>query len=231
MKILNYIFSKRNPDLVLVDTDIIAHAPARFFVAGIGDALATYYEARACKASGARNMARGGATNTAMMMAKLCCDLLFEYGYAAKCAVDKKEADDAVDNVLEATILLSGVGFESGGLAAAHAINDGFAFVPSAHGAMHGEKVAFGLITQLILEKVSEDELNKILDFNISVGLPVCLSDLGIETVIEDEIKKVAEAACVKTQSTKNMPFPVSEDDVFKAILLADKKGKARKNK
>lgn len=229
--VVKVIYSKRNPDLVLVDSEIIAKAPTRFFVAGVGDALATYYEARACKASGARNMARGSQTDTATMMAKLCCDLLFQYGVEAKASVDKNEANEAVEHVLEASILLSGVGFESGGLAAAHAINDGFAFVPSAHGAMHGEKVAFGLIAQLVLEKLSEEELNKVLDFSIAVGLPVCLEDLGVTTIVEEEMRKVASAACVKTQSTKNLPFPVSEEDVYNAILKADELGKARKAK
>ena len=227
--VVKVIYSKHNPDLVLVDTEIIAQAPVRFFVAGIGDALATYYEARACKASGARNMCRANATNTAMAMAKLCNDLLLTYGLEAKKAVEAKEPNEALENVLEASILLSGVGFESGGLAAAHAINDGFAYVEQAHGAMHGEKVAFGLLAQLVLEKVSDEEFNRILDFSIAMGLPVCFADLGITDVKEAELRKVAEAACVKTQSTKNLPFEVTEEDVYQALLMADKRGTARK--
>jgi len=126
---------------------------------------------------------------------------------------------------------LSGVGFESGGLAAAHAINDGFAFVPQAHDKLHGEKVAFGTLIQLVLENGCKDELNEVLDFLISVGLPVTLADLGITSVIEGEIRAVAKAACVKTQSTKNMPFTVSEEDVYNAIMKADEIGRVRKEK
>ncbi|MBO6132962.1 MAG: glycerol dehydrogenase, partial [Lachnospiraceae bacterium] len=140
--VVKVIYSKRNPDLVLVDSEVIAAAPPRFFAAGVADALATYFEARACKASGARNMARGSQTDTAEMMAKLCNDILFEYGSEAKKAIEEKKPNEALEHVLEACTLLSGVGFESGGLAAAHAINDGFAYVPAAQGAMHGEKVS-----------------------------------------------------------------------------------------
>ena len=137
--VVKVIFSKRNPDYVIVDSELIVKAPVRFFTAGMGDALATYYEARACKASGARTMARGNATNTVMMMAELCRDLILKNGYEAKCAAEKKEVNQAVEDVLEASILLSGIGFESGGLAAAHAVNDGLVHVTGTHGAMHGE--------------------------------------------------------------------------------------------
>jgi len=229
--VVKVIYSKRNPDLVLVDSEIIAKAPVELLVAGMGDALATYFEARAVKASGARNMARGNVTNTAMMMSKLCYDLLITNGVEAKKSVENKEVNEALENVLEANILLSGVGFESGGLAAAHAINDGFAFVPQAHGKLHGEKVAFGTLVQLVLENGCEDELNEVLDFLISVDLPVTLADLGITSVIEGEIREVAKAACVKSQSTKNMPFTVSEEDVYNGIMKADEIGRARKEK
>lgn len=63
------IYGKRNPDVVIVDTAIIASSPVRLFVSGMGDALSTYFEARACKASGARNYCRGTAPNTAIAMA------------------------------------------------------------------------------------------------------------------------------------------------------------------
>ena len=227
--VVKVIFSKRNPDVVLVDSEIIAKAPARMLVAGMGDALATYFEARASRNSSSKTMAKGTATNTAIMMGKLCFDLLMENGIEAKKSVEKNEVSEALENVLEANILLSGIGFESGGLAAAHAINDGFAYIEQSHDALHGEKVAFGTIVQLILEKVSDKELYKVIDFCIQVGLPVTLSDMGITNVVDEEIKKVAEAACVKTQSTKNMPFPVSETDVYNAILKADEIGKSRK--
>ena len=222
------IYGKRNPDIVIVDTEIIASSPVRLFVSGMGDALSTYFEARACKASGARNYCRGTAPNTALAMAKLCFDLLMQSGVQAYEDVKKKDATTAVEDIAEADILLSGVGFESGGLAAAHAINDGFAQVPQAHGALHGEKVAYGTLCQLILEKAPAEEFDQVFDFCKAVGLPTKLADLGIYEVIDDEIKAVAAAACVRTQSTKNLPFPVSEEDVVAAIYKVDEIGKAR---
>ena len=43
---LSYRFYSRHPALVLVDTTVIARAPKRQLVAGLGDALATWFEAR-----------------------------------------------------------------------------------------------------------------------------------------------------------------------------------------
>ena len=161
--VIKAVLMRRNPDLVLVDTGIIANAPRRLFAAGLGDALSTWFEARACKNSGARTMARGNVSNTGLMMARLCYDLLMEKGRDALAAVERHEVTPALEDVVEATIYLSGLGFENGGLAAAHAVNDGFAQEPQAHGMYHGEKVAFGTLVQLVLEKAPQEELEQVL--------------------------------------------------------------------
>ena len=222
------VYGKRNPDIVIVDTEIIAKSPLRLFVAGMGDAMSTYFEARACKASSAKNYCRGTMPNTAFGMAKLCYDILLKSGVQAYEDVKEGKCTPAVDEVAEADILLSGVGFESCGLAAAHAINDGFAQVPQAHGALHGEKVAYGTLCQLILENDMES-FDTVYDFNKKVGLPTTLADLGITEVKDEEIQKVAIMANVKTQSTKNMPFAVTEEDIVKAIYKVDEIGRTRK--
>ena len=220
------LMMRRNPDLVLVDTDIIAKSPRRLLVAGMGDALSTWFEARACKRSGAKTMARGTCSNTAYRMSKLCYDMLLRDGAAALDALENKEVNEALDNVVEACIYLSGIGFESGGLAAAHAVNDGFAYVPQAHGMYHGEKVAFGIIVQLVLEEAPFAEIREVLNFMESVGLPTTLAKLGIVDVKEEELRKVAEAACVPTQSTKNVRAHITADEVYTAIMMADEMGR-----
>ena len=224
--VVKALLTKHNPDLVLVDTDVIAHAPARLLTAGMGDALATWFETRACKRSGAKSMARGLCSNTAYMMSRLCYDLLIQDGVAALEAVKRQESDQHLENVVEASIYLSGIGFESGGLAAAHAINDGFAYVPAAHGKYHGEKVASGLLCQLLLEKAPQEEWDEVFGFCKAVGLPTKLADLGIAEVKEEEIRKVAEAACVPTQSTKNVRADITPDEVYAAVMKVDELGR-----
>ena len=222
-----YLYLDKNPDLVLADTTHIAAAPPRLLAAGMGDALSTWFEARACKQSGARTMARGNVSNTGMMMARLCYDLLMEKGRDAMAAVERHEVTPALEDVVEAAIYLSGLGFENGGLAAAHAVNDGFAQEPQAHGMYHGEKVAFGTLTQLVLEGAPQEELEQVLSFLKDTGLPLTLAQLGVKEIVPDTLMKVAEAAVVPTQSTKNLRADITAQEVYDAILEADRLGRA----
>ncbi|MGI9219614.1 MAG: iron-containing alcohol dehydrogenase, partial [Woeseiaceae bacterium] len=116
-------FFPQNPEMVVVDTDVVAAAGERYIVAGMGDALATWYEARVCLNNPAARNALGTLpTLASCAMGEICAHTLFEHGEAAADAVAAKINNDSVDKVVEANTLLSGVGFESGGLALAHAI-------------------------------------------------------------------------------------------------------------
>lgn len=221
----SYLILKHNPNVVLVDTDIIASSPVRMLVAGMGDALATYYEARACFASGKITTAGGTSSITALAIAKACRDSLFKDGLRAKLAAEAKTVSTALENIVETNTYMSGVGFESGGLAAAHAIHNGLTVLPGGHGAMHGEKVAFGLLTQLVLENAPEEEINQVLHFCRQVGLPTTLEMLGLKDVSDEDLKKAAQASCAEGETIHNMPFAVSPQAVFSALKVADALG------
>ena len=221
-----YLFLPSNPNMVLMDTDIIAASPVRLTVAGLGDALATYFEARACKTSGATSCAGGKTTGAAMALAELCFDTLMEEGVKAKIALEAGACTEAVEKVIEANTLLSGIGFESAGLAGAHAIHNGMTVLPQCHHMYHGEKVAFGTITQLVLENIPEDELGEIIDFCIEVGLPVTWEELGAKDITDEEIMEVAKAACAENDTLHNMPFEVTPKSVAAALKAADAYGR-----
>lgn len=221
-----YLFLPANPNLVLMDTDVISKSPVRLTVSGMGDALATYFEARACKASGAVSCAGGLRTEAAMALAKLCFDTLMEEGVKAKLALEAGACTEAVERVVEANTLLSGLGFESAGLAGAHAIHNGLTVLEECHHMYHGEKVAFGTITQLVLENIPADELEDIIDWCIELGLPVTLKQLGITEVTDEKIMAVSTAACAPTDTLHNMPFEVTPEKVFAAIKAADAYGR-----
>lgn len=221
-----YLFLPANPTVVLVDTDIVAAAPARLLVSGMGDALATYFEARACQASGASNCVGGKVTLAAMSLARLCYETLLADGLKAKLAVERHVCTTAVENVIEANTYLSGVGFESGGLAGAHAIHNGLTAIPETHSLYHGEKVAFGTLVQLVLENAPLEELEEVLEFCTEVGLPTTLADLGVENPTQEQLMEVAKLACADADTLHNMPFPVDAESVYAAILAADELGK-----
>lgn len=237
----DYAYFKQSPSVILIDTTVIAKAPARFLVSGMGDALSTYFEARATSASysnvnaglpcGFREGLCGEAkgTNTALALAKLCYQTLLADGQKAKISCDINQVTPALENIIEANILLSGLGFESGGLAGAHAIHDGLTILEGTHKYYHGEKVAFGTIAQLVLENTPEEELNEVLDFCLKIGLPVCLEDIGVNSITPEELLQVAEKACIPEESVHSMPFPVTPASVAAAIVTADAIGKAYK--
>jgi glycerol dehydrogenase len=219
-----YLVLPHNPEVVLVDTSIIADAPVESLVSGMGDALATFWEADTCAKSRKPNVLTGGTppTLSAIALARLCYDTLLEYGLQAKLAVENRFVTPAVEAIVEANTLLSGLGFESGGLAGAHAVHNGFTVLETSHHKFHGEKVAFGTLTQLVLEGRSSDEIYEVLDFCLSVGLPVCLDDLGIHKPTREEIRKVAEATTVPGETIHATWFEVTADMVEAAIWTAD---------
>jgi glycerol dehydrogenase len=223
----SYLVLPKNPDLVLVDPQIIAKAPVRLLVSGMGDALATWFEADACYRSNANNIPGGKSTAAALNLARLCYDILIEYGFQAKLAAERGVATPALERVVEANTLLSGLGFESSGLAAAHAVHNGLTVLEATHHAYHGEKVAFGTLVQLVLENRSKEQINEVLEFCVSVGLPVTLAEIGVTEIKHDDIMKVAQAACADGETIYNEYVPVNPEIVYSAILAADAIGTA----
>lgn len=215
----------RSPDMVIADVDLITKAPARLLVAGMGDALSTFYEARACRASGAKTHAGGTGSIAAFSLARACLDTLLTYGEEAMHNVRLGISSPAVEHIIEANIYLSGIGFESGGLAAAHAVHDGLSQLEECRGMLHGEKVAFATIVQLMLEQAPEQELDEVIGFCRKVGLPVSLHELGLSEIGRDRLALAAEASCADDRPMRNMPFPVQPAEVLEAILAADRRG------
>ena len=221
-----YFFLPANPNLVLMDTEIIAKSPARLTVSGMGDALATYFEARAVAAKDAGTCAGGKVTMAAMALAELCFNTLMEEGVKAKVALEAGACTEAVEKVIEANTLLSGIGFESGGLAGCHAIHNGLTVLEECHHMYHGEKVAFGVLTQLVLENVPAEDLESIIGFCIEVGLPVTFAELGITDPTDEKLMAVATAACAESDTLHNMPFEVTPEKVCAALKAADAYGR-----
>ncbi|RJX67413.1 glycerol dehydrogenase [Vibrio sinensis] len=220
-----YLLFPSNPNMVIMDTAIIAKAPARLLVAGMGDALSTWFEARANMTSGKTTMAGGAPTRSAQALAKLCYETLLADGLKAKVAVEMGVSTPAVENIIEANTYLSGIGFESSGLAGAHAIHNGLTKLEECHHLLHGEKVAFGTLVQLVLENADYSEIQTVLDFCHSVGLPTNLHAMGVKELDNDKLMEVARASCAEGETIHNMPFPVTAEKVFAAIVTAHQLG------
>lgn len=221
-----YRFYRKNPDLVLVDTQVIAQGPARLLVAGMGDALATWFEAKTCYDGHVKNMRGGASTLSALALAELCYRTLLTDGVGALHAVRTHVVTPALERLVEANTLLSGLGFESSGLAAAHAVHNGLTEAAATHDFYHGEKVAYGLITQLVLEGKPRSLIEEVMRFATEVGLPITLAEIGLHELSKDTLHQIAKRATAKGETIHNEPFEVRPDMVADAVLAADALGK-----
>ena len=190
-----------NPDLVLVDTEVLVQAPERFFVSGVGDALSKKFEAAQCFASGGNNFYAARPTLVAQAIADACYDVIRSSAEPALQAVRARTVSDAFERTVEATILLSGLAFENGGLSVAHSVTRGFAVVPGVAQALHGEQVAFGLLAQLVLEKRPAAFIDDLVEFYGRVGLPRSLTELGLDG------DPVAAAAIIAGDTWRRAPY------------------------
>ncbi|GAY69691.1 glycerol dehydrogenase [Streptococcus canis] len=218
-----YIFYSKNPDLILVDTQVICQAPKRLLASGIADGLATWVEARVVMQKNGDTMAGGNQTLAGVAIAQACERTLFADGLKAMASCDRQVVTPALENVIEANTLLSGLGFESAGLAAAHAIHNGFtALTGDIHHLTHGEKVAYGTLTQLFLENRSREEIDRYIDFYQAIGMPTTLKEMHLDTASPDDFLKVGRQATMAGETIHQMPFVISPEDVAAALVAVD---------
>jgi glycerol dehydrogenase len=224
------LYQRTNPAAVLVDVGVIAAAPARFLVAGMGDALSTWFEARSCERTQSANECGGYSTMTGMHIAKLCYETLLTYGTAAKLANEQQIITPALDHIIEANILLSGLGFESAGLASAHSIHNGLTALAETHAFYHGEKVAFGVLAGLQLTDAAPGEVETVFSFCEEVGLPTTLADIGLGNASREKLQMVAAKASAAEQPIHHEAGVINADKVLNAMLAADAIGRTRKD-
>ncbi len=221
-------FFPNSPALVVVDTGVIANSPLRHLVAGIGDALATYYEARTCfQNPSGRNMLGTRITIAAFAVAEICAKTVFEDAPAAIDAVRRGVINPSLERIIEANTLLSGMGFESGGLAAAHAMAAGMTVIPVLHREyLHGEMVGMGLVAHLILENQPE-EARQVSRFLAGIGLPANLKQLQLDREKDPGSLMDAMTAALKEPFARNEPFELTPEKLYSALLEADRLGTA----
>ena len=220
-------FYPSSPALVVVDTGIVAAASERFLVSGMGDAMATWYEASVClRNRDAVTTVGARPTIASVAIGEVCARTLFETGEAAAKAVAGKTVNEALEAVVEANTLLSGLGFESGGLAAAHGFAQSFTALPLANAKhLHGEMVAMGTLAQLALES-RLDEARRVARFFAQVGLPVHLGQLSIDAGDGSALDTVVEGV-LAYPFIANMPMRIDAAVLRQGLLAAHDLGLA----
>lgn len=233
-KMNEIMLHKKNPDLVLADSRIIAQAPVRFLVAGMGDALSTYFEGLSNVQTQHANYVWCDkkpfmSSLSGQAIAKCCYDTLLRDGRTAKLACEKHLCVPALENIIECNILMSGLGFENVGCSVAHAIGNAITVLPEGEKRMHGERVGFGVLCQMIAEHYAPEVVEEVLDFCVSVGLPICFQDLQIE-MTDEKLMKIAKES-LEAESWQACSRTYTEEDVVQIMLMADSLGVAYSNK
>lgn len=210
---------ERNPDVVLVDTALIVRAPKRLFVSGIGDAIVKSFEVAQCMASGRPNVFGGRALGIAAMIADGCYAVIRAQAEGALRAIDAGAPDEAFERTTEATVLLSGLAFENGGLSVTHAMTRGLSAVRGASAAPHGFQVAYALMVQLTLERRPSSFVDELGAFYAKVGLPQSLEEIGLPDPSADELARIADLSLAAPHAASF--FRPLDRDTFVAALRA----------
>lgn len=216
---------RRNPDYVIVDTEIAINAPISTFISGLGDAMATYFEAMAsygnddvCYAGGSRYR----STQAGRVIAELAYKTLMENGRQAYADAKAHRLTQAFEDAAEANTLLSGLGFENTRCALAHGIQGSFHVIPAVP-LLHGQIVGYCLLIQLLVEKRGgipgrDRDFEDIFAWSKDVGLPLCFADLGISENTDQWIRTLIHTAYEESYLLKNEPFPVTEEMIYEAV-------------
>ncbi|WP_273335607.1 glycerol dehydrogenase [Acinetobacter populi] len=205
-----------SPWAVIVDSQIISKAPKKFLLAGIGDAISKKFEARACLQSQGKNMFATRSSITAVAIGDACFEQIQQHAQAALAIAGTGKSSDALEMILEASILMSGLAFESGGLSIAHAMTRGLTAIPETSRQMHGLQVAYGLLVQLYLDQQHE-ELDQLIIFYKKIGLPVALKQLGLTQIDTATLHIIADLT-LAAPHCKNFSSVLTQQDLVAAM-------------
>lgn len=214
----------RSPEAVVVDTALIAAAPVRFLLAGIGDALSKKFEADGCLAgSGITPFGtRPGLTGVAI--ADACYRTLRAHGAAGVAAARRGAVTPDFEAVVEATLLMSGPGFENGGLSLAHSLTRGLVKMRGTRAAAHGDQIAWALLVQLCAEGRADGFVLDQIGFHRSLGLAVRLADLGLAEATDKELDEIARWT-MTAPHLRNLAVLLDAERIAAAIRRAEDLG------
>ncbi|MEM6401445.1 MAG: iron-containing alcohol dehydrogenase family protein [Cyanobacteria bacterium P01_D01_bin.116] len=207
------------PDLLILDYDLIQTAPQSTLVAGIGDAIAKWYEASVSSGHSEQTL-----IISAVQQARILRDILLQKSVMAL----ESPGSETWREVVDATVLLAGVIGGIGGAqcrtVAAHAVHNGLTHV-CGRGSIHGEKVAYGILVQLRLEEMLQGNQlaatarQQLLKFYAEIGLPQKLDDLGLGNMTLKKLQKAAEFALQPNSDIHRLPFKVALEQLMAAMV------------
>ncbi|WP_067839680.1 iron-containing alcohol dehydrogenase family protein [Amphibacillus sediminis] len=213
----DYQVFNRNAFMVAIEPELILDSPSSYLRAGIGDTIAKWYEADVL----ARQLEdKGIAIEISLHAAKLCRDVLLMQGAEALNDQQHRRVSPAFLRVIETIIMAGGMvggfGDRYGRIAGAHSIHNGLTALSETHRHLHGNKVAYGILVQLVLED-RLDEVNTLLPYYRQLKLPTSLKELGVTSQLDQAYQLVAQAA-TKPGESIHLIKPTSSAEVASAM-------------
>jgi len=223
---INYLISQRSPNVILADTNILANAPDRYLKAGIVDTFAKWYETE----PNLKNNKDSLQLKIQIEVAKLALDVLKEK--SSRYFESKRRENNLNDfkQIVDSIILLAGLvgSIRSkefyGGLA--HSFYNSTTQISETRHKLHGEKVAFGILVQRVLEEKSTEELIETFDLFNKFNAPITLEEIGIIDGIEVKVSLIAEHVLENSDHYKGVNYKLTSDIIKNAIFRADSIGR-----
>jgi glycerol dehydrogenase len=212
---LESIMLPRNPIIVIEDTEILAKAPVKYMIRGMGDALSCKFEAEAFSKTRMKKKDGVIATSAAVALGDACYRSLMEHGAKAVSDLRNGIHSSDVDEVIEAVKLASAITFENTGCALAHALHNGLTKTTQVSGE-HGEIVAYTTLVQMAFEKRPVEEIRQVESWCVKIGLPTRLKYFGDPS--KAALRQAVEHAAEKDEDSKNMPDKLRPADILEAI-------------
>lgn len=211
-----------NPHAVIVDTALIARAPRKLLLAGMGDAISKKFEVAQCHAAHGLNIYGGLGTRAALALADVCFETLLTHAEGALAALDRQTPDDSLEAIVEACVLLSGLCFENGGLSIAHSMTRGLSALPATAHELHGLQVAYGTMVQWQLENRPPAFMDSMRAFYRRVGLPLNLQQLGLPRAPTEVDIDTLATLTLTAPHMRHFERPLTAQDLAQAIQAVE---------
>ena len=215
-------FSLRScPKILVYDHKFIQTAPARTLASGIADALAKWYESSITSST-----IDDGLVQQAIQISRVLRDQLLIDGESAyKTQSDK---NTSWRNTIEAcgltAGLIGGIGGEKCRTAAAHAFHNAITQIITKKQFLHGEVVGVGILLQLKLEEMKNNNqlanqsIKQLLLLMRELNLPTTIAELGINVFESGNLEKIADFACRNNSDIHFLPFEINKQDILDVL-------------
>lgn len=212
----SFYFYERPAVHCFINTDIMIHAPKKYFRAGMGDTIAKFFE---CHFS-ARGDELDYHSALGREISNLCYERILTYAEKALEEFDAGKAGEAftqaVLTIAVNTGLVSHMVEDCYNCALAHAVCYGLDLIPGVpERYLHGDLVGYGVLVQLTVDG-QEEKAREVRALLREMEIPVTLGEMGVPLQREALAAMLHES--VSGPDMEHIPYPITEDMVWEAI-------------